>query len=395
MWLAILSVAFALTIAGAVYLLSRFRRFGIVKLIAGERVWLQRLVAATPLLCFAAYGCFETVNTVIVVLHLAIFWLLADLVTGIAGLVIRRAGKSGKKADDAAKDAGEIDASGETKKALFRVYWKGIVVILLCTVYLGLGWYQAHNVSRTYYRIETDKELPGGKLRIVQIADSHIGSTFSGTELAKYMSRIEKEKPDIVVFTGDFVDDSTTREDMLAACRALGSIKAKVYFVYGNHDKGYYNSRGYTAKELDDALRAEGIVVMEDVVEALNGYYIVGRKDRNEGSRGDGAKARKSMEELTQTLDRNRFIIVLDHQPNDYEAEAAAGADLVLSGHTHGGQLIPLGPIGRWIGANDRTYGTETRGDTTFIVTSGISDWEIDFKTGTKSEYVVIDIEQK
>ena len=50
-------------------------------------------------------------------------------------------------------------------------------------------------------------------------------------------------------------------------------------------------------------------------------------------------------------------------------------------------------PIGRLLGANDRTYGIETRGDTTFIVTSGISDWAIDFKTGTKSEYVIIEVE--
>ena len=47
------------------------------------------------------------------------------------------------------------------------------------------------------------------------------------------------------------------------------------------------------------------------------------------------------------------------------------------------------------MGANDAIYGQEVRGGTTFIVTSGISDWAIDYKTGTKSEYVVIDITGK
>jgi len=85
----------------------------------------------------------------------------------------------------------------------------------------------------------------------------------------------------------------------------------------------------------------------------------------------------------------------MDHQPNDYNKQQEAGVDLVLSGHTHGGQLFPLNRSGEWLRANDKTYGLEKRGDTTFIVTSGISDWAVKFKTGCKSEIVVIDIRQK
>ena len=91
-------------------------------------------------------------------------------------------------------------------------------------------------------------------------------------------------------------------------------------------------------------------------------------------------------------LDPGRYQIMLDHQPGDYEAEAAAGVDLVLSGHTHGGQMIPINKVGEWIGVNDRTYGYEKRQNTEFIVTSGIADWALWFKTGTKSEYVVLNV---
>ena len=95
-------------------------------------------------------------------------------------------------------------------------------------------------------------------------------------------------------------------------------------------------------------------------------------------------------------LDLNpKYAVILDHQPNDYKNQAEAKVDLVLSGHTHGGQLFPLNKVGEWIGANDRTYGYERRGSTDFIVTSGLSDWAIKFKTGTKSEFVVIDIKKK
>ena len=65
------------------------------------------------------------------------------------------------------------------------------------------------------------------------------------------------------------------------------------------------------------------------------------------------------------------------------------------TGHTHGGQFFPINYVGEWTGENDKTYGLETRNLSDFIVTSGIADWAIKFKTGCRSEYVVIDIAQK
>lgn len=79
----------------------------------------------------------------------------------------------------------------------------------------------------------------------------------------------------------------------------------------------------------------------------------------------------------------------------DYEALKDANMDLVLSGHTHGGQLFPLMTIENHsnIAEDDRVYGYEKRENTNFIVTSGISDWAIKFKTGCKSEYLIINID--
>ena len=106
--------------------------------------------------------------------------------------------------------------------------------------------------------------------------------------------------------------------------------------------------------------------------------------------------SRASISDLTKNLDKDKYTIVLDHQPSDYDAEAAASVDLVLSGHTHGGQMIPMVQLMRWFHiGEDNVYGLERRGNTDFIVTSGISDWAMKFKTGTRSEYVIIDIQGK
>ena len=98
---------------------------------------------------------------------------------------------------------------------------------------------------------------------------------------------------------------------------------------------------------------------------------------------------------LLAGVDEDKYIILLDHQPSDYDSEALSPADLVLSGHTHGGQLIPITYVGKWFGIVDREYGYERREGTDFIVTSGISDWELQFKTGASSEYVIITVEGK
>ena len=59
-------------------------------------------------------------------------------------------------------------------------------------------------------------------------------------------------------------------------------------------------------------------------------FYLIGRQDASEESRAE-------MSELFKEIDNSKYTIVLDHQPNDYDAEEAVGADMVLSGHTHGG----------------------------------------------------------
>ena len=125
--------------------------------------------------------------------------------------------------------------------------------------------------------------------------------------------------------------------------------------------------------------------ILEDEIINVENLCIVGRKDFSTESRED-------ISELLKDVDKNNYIIVIDHEPTDYENESVSSADLVLSGHTHGGQLLAIKYVGELSGVNDKTYGYERINNTDFIVTSGISDWALDFKTGTKSEFVIINV---
>ena len=118
-------------------------------------------------------------------------------------------------------------------------------------------------------------------------------------------------------------------------------------------------------------IKKNNVHVMEDNVELIdNRFYIIGRADKSE----EYGAGRKNMEELVKDLDPDKFSIVLDHQPEDYASQADSGVDLVLSGHTHGGQLFPLMTVEKLTGMtpDDRIYGYEKRDSTNFIVTSGI-----------------------
>ena len=269
------------------------------------------------------------------------------------------------------------------------IHWQGWLAILASILYLGSGYYLCVSVVEKDYNLTTDKNIT--PIKVAMIADSHIGTTFDGDGFAEHLKTIEAQKPDILLITGDFVDDGTKKVDMEKACQALGEMKLKygVWYAYGNHDEGYFNHRDFSADDLENSLTENGIHILADEYELIDdNFYLVGRLDKNVD--GDN---RKSMDDLLQTIPDDKYIIVMDHEPNDYDAEANSKTDLVVSGHTHGGQMIPIRHIGVLVGANDFTYGYTRINDTDFIVTSGISDWALKFKTGVRSEYVIINIE--
>ena len=373
LWAVLMAVLFIAFIGGIFYLIGRLRKFQWMRKAAGGKKKLEILLGAVIVIIPAAivWVAWGQMNAIICILHLIVFWAVSD---GIFALV--------KK----------------LRKKEFKRYYAGITAIVFTIVYLAAGWYGAHHVWEKNYTIETDKAV--GNFRVALLSDSHTGTTFHGDGFSEHMKEIGKQNPDVVLVAGDFVDDDTTKEDMIRCCQALGEMKTTygVYYVFGNHDKGYYPSdyRGYTGDDLIAELEKNGVTVLQDQNVLIdNRVYIIGRQDRSEDV--EKGKGRADMATLTQDLDDSKFSIVMDHQPADYEAQAASGVDLVVSGHTHGGQLFPLMNIENLtgLGGDDKVYGYEKRGNTNFIVTSGISDWAIKFKTGCRSEYVLIDIQGK
>lgn len=396
MWIAIFACILLVLILGIYYLYTRTRKIFSKRedlaTLPKEKKRRISLLSAVPVAVIILLCVIDPYIFVVPVLHLGMFWVIFELIIQIVEFFLnRKSRKEGAETSEEVRNDGQPPIPAKALRDAHPVrrapFWlNGVLALFVTTVYMLVAYYLAVHVYKTEYTVKTGKDV--SPLRVALIADSHIGTCFDGHGFSKHIKTIEAQQPDVLLICGDFVDDDTERRDMVLSCKALGEMETTygVYYVPGNHDKGYGDSRDFTYEELLSELRENGVTVLEDDAALVAGqYYIVGRNDRS--------MSRQPIDTLVRFIDPKYYTIVLDHQPNDYDAEEAANCDLVLSGHTHGGQMIPIQAVGELIGANDATYGREVRGNTTFIVTSGIADWAIPYKSGTISEYVIIDIE--
>jgi len=273
-----------------------------------------------------------------------------------------------------------------------KIYGCGALPLLITAVFLIVGYCNMHNIVRTDYTVYTEKDVGDG-YRVVLIADVHYGVSIDDDKLKETSDEIGTLNADMVILCGDIVDNNTTHEEMKSVFEILGSTKSRhgVFYVYGNHDRPYRDGGTFSAKELEEAIKQSGIrILQDDVISIDENLTLVGREDRGYIV---GETGRKSIDQLLSGVDRSQYILTLDHQPMEYAENGKAGSDLVLSGHTHGGQIWPANYAFEIFNINDGIYGhIEIDEDTDAIVTSGLAGWSYPIKTASPAEYVVIDI---
>ncbi len=269
-----------------------------------------------------------------------------------------------------------------------HLYFGGIPAFFITAAVMVLGAINGFHVVMTEYDVPTDKTVENGALNIVFIADVHMGVSITKENIEGYCAEIEALNPDIVLLGGDLFDERTTQEEVEVACRAFGNLSSKygTYFVWGNHEGDVAAVIGAEPENVAfvrENVLQNGIHILEDETVLIDdSFYLVGRWDADVGASPMPAQ------QLMQGLDQEKPIIVLEHKPIDVETMADLGADLYLSGHTHGGQIPPIGFFESFI--YDGVYGMEQVGDCTMIITSGMGTWNSPIRLGSVSEYVVI-----
>ena len=278
----------------------------------------------------------------------------------------------------------------------------GIVVIILIASTSIYGFVHVDNLQTKYYDATVAKDAGDvDALRVILVADHHLGYIFGVDYMEEMVEAINKQKPDLVVFAGDLFDNEYEAiddpEGVSAAWAKIDSTYG-TYGCWGNHDVTEPLFSGFAVGLRRDALRdprwdrmvddANITMLNDESVLIDDSFYLLGRKDY--AKTGDGTNNRKTIEEMMEGIDLSKPVLLMDHEPRELQEISDAGVDIDLSGHTHDGQMFPMNYTNRIVFENN--YGVMMKGDMYSIVTSGIGVYGPAMRVGTDSEIVVIDV---
>jgi predicted MPP superfamily phosphohydrolase len=216
---------------------------------------------------------------------------------------------------------------------------------------------------------------------LVQVSDVHYGMLTENGRLSKIVDRVNDLQPDVVVITGDLVDEGVSHMEEMAI--PLSRLRARhgVFAVTGNHE--YYAG----VDRAVSIMRAAGIKVLRNEVQVVWGRLQILGIDDPTGSRRLGNPT-PDFEKLFSHLTPNGPSILLYHQPIHFEKASSSGVNLQLSGHTHGGQLFPIRYISRMI--YPFTPGLHQIGASHLYVSRGVGTWGPPMRLMSPPELVYI-----
>lgn len=258
-----------------------------------------------------------------------------------------------------------------------------LLCILVVVVFLLIGIFGSLQVEVTTCTV-CAPNLPQSfnGFCIVQISDLH--NTEFGPHNEQLLSLIRTAKPDMIVVTGDLIDSYRTKPDVSLSFMEEAVKIAPCYYVCGNHELRMPNEYA----SLKKSMQKYGVIVLEDRSLLLqNGnehIQLMGLVDRS----------KLSAKQLPELIDPNLYTILLSHRPEHFSAYEQFGADLVFSGHAHGGQIrLPI--IGALFAPGEGFFpkyadGLHTVGNTTLVVSRGLGNSSFPFRFYCPPELVVL-----
>ena len=235
------------------------------------------------------------------------------------------------------------------------------------------------NVARgpTVKRVRIPLERLAKPYTIVQLTDVHIGSLIGKDFAEQLVQRVNALRADVIVITGDLVDGNLA--ELRPHIDPLRGLRARdgVYSVTGNHEY-YWNVEPWLLH-----LQSLGMTVLRNErVTIGNAIELAGCDDSSYGEDVPRAVAGRNPE---------LPLVLLAHHPRTIKRAIAANVDLQLSGHTHGGQMLPWGYLARlW---DPKVSGLKRFGRTWLYVSQGTGFWGPPIRVGTKCEITAITLE--
>ena len=258
-----------------------------------------------------------------------------------------------------------------------KTYGMGYVTLFTLAAVFGLSFWGGF---RTPALKRIAVQIPGAPhMKLALLSDAHLGMGVSLARFEKVLQKIEAQKPDALLVLGDIFEYGPHREKYAALLKQLRTPLGSVG-VLGNHEYyvGYEDSKNF--------YKDSGVTLLENAALTLpNGVQVAGLKD----IRTAGVTPRQ-VEELLGGLDPQKTILLLSHTPLLAEQASRHGADLMLSGHTHNGQLWPFHYLVKT--QFPRIYGLHDVNGMKFYITSGIFYWGIPLRFLSPAEIVLVEV---
>ena len=273
------------------------------------------------------------------------------------------------------------DRGGAARRRSRRrpLVWLAALLVLAAGGWFWFQW-QCWGLQTTHALAE----LPGlprsfDGFKLVHLSDLHGHEYGEGSR--ELLERVQAEDPDLIVITGDLIDQKSQLDMVPALARGLAAI-APAYYVTGNHEWALGSG---AVRELKGLLDQCGVTVLSNRYEILErdgeAVVLAGVDDPN------GYADQTTPEELRARIREDApglFTLLLAHRNDRFGQYANAGYDFVLSGHGHGG-IVRLPFFGGLIGADRRlfppwTSGVYTAGDSTLFVSRGLGNNTVPFK---------------
>ena len=257
--------------------------------------------------------------------------------------------------------------------SLLLLFLPAPVVALITTIlWLAAGCYgvwKAHDIKDTTLSINSEKLT--NTYRIMHLSDIHAGSRRTAF-VNKVVTQAMRQQPDIILITGDLLDSSVVDRGYL---EPLSRFSCPVYLCLGNHERYVDLQSAISAIESNHVKVLRNESVTEDELE------IIGIDDADNPTQ---------VANVLPTINRtdNNYQILMYHKPQGFEFAASRQIDLMLSGHTHAGQVWPFGLLVK------RQFpliqGLYQQGTSTLYVSEGTGTWGPILRFGTKCEMTLI-----
>jgi len=238
--------------------------------------------------------------------------------------------------------------------------------------------YQKYTVKR----LVPEGAQPEKRIRLVFFSDLHIGEAMTPDYIARAVKLIQDQQPDLILCGGDFIDHRAVYAYDPRVMASLRSLHAPlgVYYVLGNHEyRDDLEANIRWVSEVGGTLLRDSIAFPGD-----GPLTLIGRDDWVNGNR-------KPFEVIANEVDPLRGpVVLMEHTPASIDSIGDSPVDLILCGHTHGGQIWP-GQLMVWW-RYGMVSGTRPVGEREVCISSGIGSAGATYRVGTRSEIRVYDL---